>query len=169
MKGIILVALLAIASAALAGTADTSAQVDRDGRWLKTQIQVFEKVQAAVADPALPATSGEASKAMFLAGFVVGIVSVEKSNAQLGAEFVARAVEAGRTKRVSPSEAKGVSIGIGVVSPLSNTEFSNEHFSVEQYVQAIKNYLEKHPEKWGLGAAQIIEYTLWEMFPHKNN
>jgi hypothetical protein len=167
MKRIILVALLGVAPAVLAATPDTSAQTNRDGRWLKTEIQKFEKVQAWVADPAARASDEDANAAMFLAGYVNGIISIEKFHAQMGATISAGAADAGRAKKISPNEAKGVGMGIKVAAPLSDTEFPSEQLHVDQYVQAIKNYLEKHPDKWDLGAAQVIEYTLWEMFPHK--
>ena len=94
MERITLVVLLAVAPAASAATADTSAQATRDGRWLKAEIQRFEQAHAAVADPAAPATREDANEAMFLAGFVVGIISIEKFHAQMGAAFLAGAIEA---------------------------------------------------------------------------
>jgi hypothetical protein len=157
MKRIVLVVLLAVTPMAWAATADTSAQVTRDGRWLKAEIQKFEKVQAAVADSTAPATNVDANEAMFLAGYVVGIINIEKFHTQMAAGFLVGAVEAGRTKKVSHDEAKGVEYGIDIAAPLTNTEFASEHFHVDQYVQAIKNYLEKHPDKWDLGAEQIVE------------
>jgi len=142
MKRIVLVVLLAVTPMAWAATADTSAQVTRDGRWLKAEIQKFEKVQAAVADSTAPATNVDANEAMFLAGYVVGIINIEKFHTQMAAGFLVGAVEAGRTKKVSHDEAKGVEYGIDIAAPLTNMEFASEHFHVDQYVQAIKNYLE---------------------------
>jgi hypothetical protein len=165
MKTIVLIALLASSAAAQFSVAEVPVQINRDGRWLKAQIQSFEKAQVAVADSTTPLTHLELMDAMFLAGYVTGIISADKFHSAMGAQMLLGIYNAVHEKRVSSLEAKGFRDGIILGAPLTDTEFSKEQYGVDQYVQAIKNYLEKHPDKWSLGADAIIEFTLWEMFP----
>lgn len=47
-------------------------------------------------------------------------------------------------------------------APLWNTRFLAESRALDQDIQIIKNYLEKHPERWGVPALQLIEDAMLE-------
>ena len=49
--------------------------------------------------------------------------------------------------------------------PLSKTDFFSANRSMDQYMQVIKTYLEKHPEKLSQQAYDIIEAAMFDAFP----
>ncbi len=136
-----------------------------DGRWLRTGIQFYEKLQAGLRDTNAPLTHVDSDNAIMFTSYYRGTLDIELLHAATGDAWIAGATEAGRLKRIPSDEAKGVKMGINMMSPLVNTGILERNYEFDQYVQILKNYLEKHPEMWNQSAPNVIEFALRDAFP----
>jgi hypothetical protein len=139
----------------------------RDGRWLKAGIQQYETFQAAQKDHSIPLSVEDAGGAMMFVGYFRGVLDVHYSLAMRARYLTEGANKAREEKRASREWARGSNDGMWVLVPLARSEFPDRKYELDQYAQMLKNYLEKHPEKWDTDAETLIEYMLWETFPQK--
>jgi hypothetical protein len=149
----------------MAQAAEPPLQEVRDGTWLRSGIREYERSQ----NKAESQSSADASRAVATVYYVRGVLDVQyalitKANAQ--GLTIKGSQQLENTKEKLPQcEVDAMRKGNDYFVPLSKTDFFSANYSMDQYMQVIKTYLEKHPEKLSQHAYDIIEAAMFDAFP----
>jgi hypothetical protein len=149
----------------MAGAVEPPLQEVRDGAWLRSGIREYERSQ----NKAESQSSADTSRAVATLYYVRGVLDVQyalitKASAQ--ALTIKGSQQLENTKEKLPQcEVDAMRKGNDYFVPLSKTDFFSANYSMDQYMQVIKTYLEKHPEKLSQHAYDIIEAAMFDAFP----
>jgi hypothetical protein len=139
-------------------------QVERNGTWLRSEIRQYEKFQNKE-----PQSLADASQAVAIIFYVRGVLDVQfalHTKATVQGLIIQGSQELKNPKQKLPQcDIDCLRTSNKFFVPLSQTEFFAANHSMDQYMQVIKNYLEKHPEKWARTADNIIEWAMLDAFP----
>ena len=158
------IGVVLVFTALAAGAAEPAAPEERDGTWLRTGIRAYEhfqnKDQQSLADT---------TRAIGTIFYVRGVLDMQFA---LTAKAIAQGLIIQGSQQLKDPKQKlpqyeidGMRSSNKFFAPLSQTEFFSANYSMDQYIQFIKNYLEKHPEKWGKPAYDIIEAAMLNALP----
>lgn len=151
-----------VLTAQFAAAAEPVASEERDGNWLRSGIRAYEhfqnKDQQSLADT---------TRAIGIIFYVRGVVDAQfaLNTKAITQELIIQGSQQLRDpkKKLPQYEIDSMRSSNKFFVPLSQTGFFSAKYSMEQYVQFIKNYLEKHPEKWGKQADIIIEAAMLDV------
>jgi hypothetical protein len=152
-----------ILTAQFAPAAEPTAPEERDGAWLRSGIREYEHFQnkdhQSLADTTL---------AVATIFYVRGVLDVQLA---LNTKAIAQGLIIQGSQQLKDPKQKlpqyeidGMRSSNKFFVPLSQTGFFSAQYSMDQYMQIIKNYLEKHPEKWSKHAYDIIEAAMLDAF-----
>ena len=163
MKTMVLPALLLVACGAVFGGESHDSNSDsnvRNSEWLLKGIREVERYRDRVQNQ----TSDEVTTAVTTLGFIRGVLDMQyalvlkttlrTSNDAHGKPRDFKSLSAADKKEFVETDTFFV--------PLWNSTFVTEEHPTAQSIQIIKNYLEKHPERWKGDAAIVIEEALVE-------
>jgi hypothetical protein len=168
MKILVLPALLLVACLAafdVEANDNKNDSNDRNGEWLLNGIHQLERYRGQVQDQ----TSSDVATAVTTLGYIRGVLDAQDA---LVVKTTLRAPIDARGKRrnfnsLSTAEKKAFAETDTFFAPLWNSTYVTEEHSAAQSIQIIKNYLEKHPERWKVDAAIVIEEALVESYGSK--
>jgi hypothetical protein len=148
-----------------AGAVDSiPSPLERDGNWLRSGIREYEHFQNKDQQSLQNATLAIAT--IF---YVRGVLDMQFSlntKANVQAMVIQTSQQLKDSKQKLPQcELDSMRSSNKFFVPLSQTEFFSANYSPDQYMQFIKNYLEKHPEKWSKQADAIIEAAMLDAYP----
>lgn len=149
----------------VAWAAEPPLQEVRDGTWLRSGIREYERSQ----NKAESQSSADTSQAMATLYYVRGVLDVQyalitKASAQALTIKGSQQLENAKEK-LPQCEVDAMRRANDYFVPLSKTDFFSASHSMDQYMQVIKSYLEKHPEKLSQQAYDIIEAAMFDAFP----
>jgi hypothetical protein len=158
----VVVVLLAVS---MAGAAEPPVPEVRDGIWLRSGIGEYERSQ----NKAESQSSADTSRAVATVYYVRGVLDVQyalitKASAQALTIKGSQQLENSKEK-LPQCEVDAMRRSNDYFVPLSKTDFFSANYSMDQYIQVIKTYLEKHPEKLSQQAYDIIEAAMFDAFP----
>jgi hypothetical protein len=147
----------------MAWAAEPPSQEVRDGTWLRSGIREYERSENKAE------SQSDTSLAVATHYYVRGVLDVQyalitKANAQALTIKGSQQLENAKEK-LPQCEVDAMRKGNEYFVPLSKTDFFSANHSIDQYMQIIKTYLEKHPEKLSQQAYDIIEAAMFDAFP----
>ena len=157
--------VIVLFAVSMAGAIEPASQEVRDGAWLRSGIREYERSQ----NKAESQSSAETSRAVATLYYVRGVLDVQyalitKANSQ--ALTIKGSQQLENTKeKLPPCEVDAMRKSNDYFVPLSKTDFFSANYSMAQYMQLIKTYLEKRPEKLSQNAYDIIEAAMFDAFP----
>jgi hypothetical protein len=142
-------------------TAPVAASSDRDGSWLIDGIRQYERTRDRVQNQ----SADELARTYMITGYIRGVLDVQ-AMLVLKADFYRPKDANGKLTditKLSKAEVQKIHDTSTYFVPLSDTRYYVvQDMTFDQSVQIIKNYLEKHPERWNVYAFQLIEDALLE-------
>lgn len=149
----------------LVQAAEPPLQEVRDGTWLRSGIREYERSQ----NKSESQSSADALRAVATVYYVRGVLDVQyalitKANAQ-GLTIKGSQQLENPKEKLQQCEVDAMRKGNDYFVPLSKTDFFSAIYSMDQYMQVIRTYLEKHPEKFSQHAYDIIEAAMFDAFP----
>jgi hypothetical protein len=143
-------------------TATAAAPNERDGSWLINGIRQYERNRDRQNQ-----SFDEAMLGVRVTGYIRGVLDKEM-DIVLRASFNIPKDADGKVidmKKLGQTEARKLYDTNTYFAPLWKTRFLSEERTLDQDIQIIKNYLEKHPDRWNVPAVQLIEEAMLEALP----
>ncbi len=163
---LVFASLLILTGSVCIGADDPPPKVDRNGDWLISGIRVYERIR----DNTGTVTLADAQTANLVFGYIRGVLDVQDSNVLKALISEAVINEARKThSKLNPVLIQQLNAAANEYAPLWNSDFYTTEMTADRMMEIVKVYLEKHPERWGKHANDLIEAAFLDAMGKKVN
>lgn len=152
-----IVLALAACTAIVAHSQELTSQ--RDGAWLQNGIDLYVRMGKHET-----LSVNQTNEALTAATYICAIVDLEKYFVFRADLLKGAVAEAGKRRRLSPKELKGIGEALPILTPLMETRFFQDGPSCGAALLLVRDYLIKYPEVLGRDAEVIVESALLDAY-----
>jgi hypothetical protein len=153
----LMVLTLAACIASVAHSQEPATQ--RDGAWLQNGIELYWRMNRREA-----LSVSQTYEARTAATYICAIADLEKYLVFRADLLKGAIAEAGKRRRLSPQELKGMSEALSILTPLMDTRFLQDSLSCDAALLMVHDYLLKYPEALAKDAEVIVDSALLDAY-----